>query len=346
MSFSRCGSGAARLVRLSLNSRRQRPLCRQLLRLSLCLIIVGSPATGRAAELVERRLVAMGTVLNLRVEGQDRAAALDASEAAALEVARVEELLSTWKTGGPLDRLNHSQPNEPVEVGAEVAGLLREVLTWSSRTDGAFDPTVAPLVSAWDLRGKGRVPSGGEVAGVLARVGRDKISVDVARGRALRRRSDTGVDEGAWGKGYALDRAAAAIEKAGGVPVVVDLGGQILARGRTTVAIADPRERGHVLGSVAICDASVSTSGNSERSVTAQGLRVGHLLDPHTGFPAFDFGSATAVAPSAFVADVLSTAFFVLGPEKGLALSERLRREGLANEALFLVVSGEHVTAL
>jgi FAD:protein FMN transferase len=305
----------------------------------------GFPPATRAAEVVERRLVAMGTNLNLRVAGPDRAAALEASEAAAQEVARIERLLSTWKTGGALDRLNHSPPNQPIEVGREVAGLLSEVLAWSSRTEGAFDPTVAPLVRAWDLRGAGRVPPPGEIARAMASVGPSNISVDSARS-AARRHPDAGVDEGAWGKGYALDRAAAAIERAGSVPLLVDLGGQILARGRITVAVADPRERALAAGSVAISDASISTSGNSERSRTADGLRIGHLLDPHTGYPAFDFGSATAIAPSALVADVLSTAFFVLGPQRGLALSESLRRQGYPNEVLFLVVSEERITAL
>ena len=75
------------------------------------------------------------------------------------------------------------------------------------------------------------------------------------------------------------------------------------------------------------------------------GRRIGHLLDPHTGEPAPDFGSVTVVAPTGLVADVLSTAFFVLGPEKGLALSETLRRQGVEQEVLFLVVRGDHLEA-
>jgi thiamine biosynthesis lipoprotein len=74
--------------------------------------------------------------------------------------------------------------------------------------------------------------------------------------------------------------------------------------------------------------------------VNAGGVRIGHLLDPRTGRPAPDFGSATAVAESGLVADILSTAFFVIGPREGLALSRKLNREGFANEALFLVAEG------
>jgi FAD:protein FMN transferase len=317
------------------------------LRLSLCLTMTfgAGPCFVRAAETVERRLVAMGTVLNLRVSGKDRAAALDASEAAVAEITRIERLLSTWMRGGPLDRLNQSRSGEPVPVGVEVASLLSEVEAWSLRTGRSFDPTVAPLIRAWDLRGSGRVPARPEIERALEAVGPDRIFVDTIRGEATRRHPNAGVDEGAWGKGYALDRAAAAAERAGGAEVLVDLGGQILARACATVDVADPRDRNRRAGSIAIGNQSISTSGNSERGRTAEGVRIGHLLDPHTGSPAPDFGSATAIAPSAFVADILSTAFFVLGPERGLGLSEGLRRQGFANEALFLVVFGDRLEA-
>src|SRR5262249_34076488 len=148
--------------------------------------------------------------------------------------------------------------------------LLAEVESWSARTGGSFDPTVAPLVRAWDLRGSGRVPTRHEIARALEAVGSDRIAVDAVRGGATRRHPGAGIDEGAWGKGYALDRAAAAAENAGGAGVFVDLGGQILARGGVTVVIADPRDRGRSVGSVSIFDRSISTSGNSERGRTAR----------------------------------------------------------------------------
>ena len=88
---------------------------------------------------------------------------------------------------------------------------------------------------------------------------------------------------------------------------------------------------------LSLADTSVSTSGNSERGRRVGGRRIGHLLDPRSGRPARDFGSVTVIAPSALAADILSTAFFVLGPEEGLALSARLRREGVVQEVLYLV---------
>ena len=123
---------------------------------------------------------------------------------------------------------------------------------------------------------------------------------------------------------------------------VLDVGGQILAFGEETITdAADPRDRALSVGRLRLQNASASTSGNSERGVTVNGRRIGHLLDPHTGSPAPDFGSVTLVASSGLTADVLSTAFFVLGPEKGLALSERLRGSGVVHETLFFSESEE-----
>src|SRR6476659_1631278 len=130
----------------------------KLLRLSLCLSLIGAAAPEAPAQVTERRLSAMGTVFAVRIEGVDRPRALSASEAAAEEVARVEDLLSTWKPGGALDRLNRAPAGREVEVGGEVASLLRALEGWTSRTRGAFDPTVLPLIFAWDLRGPGRIP--------------------------------------------------------------------------------------------------------------------------------------------------------------------------------------------
>jgi thiamine biosynthesis lipoprotein len=318
-----------------------------MLRLSLCLS-GGAPVPPAAAGAarVERRLASMGTVLAVSVAGADRAAALAASETAVREIGRVEDRITTWRPGGPLDRLNGAKPEEAVALGPEVAALLGAVFDWSEATAGAFDPTVLPLVRAWDLRGGGRVPDAETLGRALAATGRKQFRLDAATGRARRLSAAAGIDEGAWGKGYALDSAVSALRRAGVRDAILDLGGQVSAIGRAGVAVADPRERGRAVLLLVIADESVSTSGNSERGKVVEGRRIGHLLDPRTGYPAPDFGSATVVAPSGLTADILSTAFFVLGPEAGLALSESLRRQGFENRALFLVVEGGRVKTI
>jgi thiamine biosynthesis lipoprotein len=304
-----------------------------------------------ARELVERRLASMGTFLDVAVVAANRETGLAASERVVAEARRVEDLLTTWRDS-PLSRLNAAAPGEEVAVGPELAALLAEMLRWSARTDEAFDPTVAPLMRAWDLRGAGRVPDRSELAAAVAATGPGRFRVSPELGTAARLHPAAGIDEGAWGKGYALDRIAERLAEAGVGDALIDLGGQTLALGRDPsgasgasgkawrIGIAHPRERQRPVATLSVSNLSASTSANSERGRTAGGHPIGHELDPHTGEPAFDFGSATVLAPSALVADVLSTAFFVLGPEKGLALSESLRREGVAQEVLFLIDRG------
>jgi thiamine biosynthesis lipoprotein len=301
---------------------------------------------------VERRVASMGTTVDVAVRAADREKGLAASEAALRELSRVEDLLTTWRTGGELDRVNRAAPGVPVPAGAELLELLETVFTWIGRTEGAFDPTVAPLIRAWDLRGRGRVPSPGELSRARAACGAARFRLDGAAGTVVRLDANAGVDEGAWGKGYGLDRAARALAAAGVSDAILDLGGQVLALGSDadgkawSVPVADPRDRSKTVATLRVSNASAATSGDSERSVLAGGRRIGHLLDPRTGEPAPDFGSVTVVAPSGLVADVLSTALFVAGPDRGLALSEELRREGIANEVLFLVVRGDTLEAL
>lgn len=300
---------------------------------------------------VERRVESMGTTLDLVVRMKDRQQALEASEAALTEVQRVEALLTTWKPGGELARIDAAPAGKPVAVSAELVETLAAVFAWVPRTDGAFDPTVLPLVNAWGLRGKGRIPTASELAAAKAAVGVGHFRIDVP-GRTVTRLSNAaGIDEGAWGKGYGLDRAAKSLEKAGVRSALLDLGGQVFAVGSDTaekpwrVPVADPRDRDRTVLELGLTDRSASTSGDSERFREVGGRRIGHLLDPHTGEPAPDFGSVTVVAPTGLVADVLSTAFFVLGPERGLALSETLRQQGVEQETLFLVVRGDHLEA-
>ena len=283
----------------------------------------------------------MGTSLEITVSGPERGAALEASEAAVREIARVEDALTTWRPGGAIAALNAAPPRRFVSIEPEIASALSAAFDWSRRTGGAFDPTVLPLVKAWGLRENGHVPSGAELAKAREATGTRNFRIDARGARVKRRSASAGIDEGAWGKGYALDRAIAALRAAGVESASVDLGGQVSAIGLASIAIADPRDRLHKVTTIEIADSSVSTSGNSERGITAGGRRIGHLLDPRSGRPAEDFGSVTVVAPAGFTADVLSTAFFVLGPEKGLELSDRLRQRGFENEALFLILTTE-----
>ncbi len=309
-------------------------------------------AAAPAHETVERRVEVMGTTLDIVVQMPRREDALATSEAVLVEIRRVESLLTTWKSGGELWRVDGATPGQPVQISPELSKLLAFDFDWIGRTRGAFDPTVLPLIRAWDLRGKGRIPTATELADARRATGANHFRIDVAGATATRLSADAGIDEGAWGKGYGLEQAGRSLVGAGVEGAVLDLGGQVLTVGDDgermpwRVPVAHPRKRSRTVAELGLSNLSASTSGNSERGRDVAGRRIGHILDPRTGRPAADFGSVTVVAPSALIADILSTAFFVLGPDEGLALSAELRRQGVANEVLFLIERGEALDAL
>lgn len=277
------------------------------------------------------------TVTLWGVEGGEARAAADAAfaalEAVDREMARVP--------GTPLWDLNEAGGGV---VSAPLAEVLDASLAWARRTGGAFDPTVAPLLDLWGLWDLGKrggtpvpPPTTGDLEHSLARVGWERLVWDPSA-----RRLDLGggaLDLGGIAKGYAIDRAVAALRDRGARDFLVNAGGDLYvagAKGRAPwrVGIQHPREAGEFLRVVAPAEGALVTSGDYERAYVweAEGERerIHHILDPRTGRPAQGCRSATVWAAQAMAADALATAVFVLGPEAGLALLEsELGAEGL-----------------
>jgi len=237
-----------------------------------------------AEEAVERQLLAMGTVLAVRVEAPDRATALAASEAAVRAIGRVEARLTSRGGTSELARLSAGpvgawRPLSP-ELAADLA-LAERCRAW---TRGGFDLTLgAP----------------------------EALELDGARARAL---SPIALDAGGIGKGIGLDAGLAAATEAGATVVTLDLGGQIATAGATIeVDLAHPAQRGLAVTTITLEDGSVATSG--------QGVQPGHIVDPRGPGAVPPWGSVTVVAPSAAQADCLATGLFVLGPQRAADLA-------------------------
>jgi thiamine biosynthesis lipoprotein len=306
------------------------------------------PAT-LAAATVERQVSAMGTKLAVRVDRLERAQGVALSETAIEAVEEADRLLSTWRADSEFARFNAAPPGGVVDFSPSTGAALDLALDCWQESDGAFDPTVAPLVEAWGLRHGGRLPTPEEIA-------RARAALDAGAllsGRGERRRIQPGgvrVEEGGFGKGAALDLA---LERVGalspGAGLELDFGGQVAWSGASepvVARIADPRHRERDVLELTIAEprGSLSTSGNSERGIFVEGVRVGHLLDPRNGRPAADFGSATVFDSSATRADCRSTALYVLGPERGRRWLEAADAAG--REAVLLVVENGALRAL
>lgn len=290
---------------------------------------VEAPTGAGHTVVLERTAWAMGTRVDLVVEAASRDAAAAAAEGALREVERLEALLSTWDAGSPMSRLNRAPVGAELPVAGELAALLAEAETWARRTGRAFEPAVGSLVDAWDLRGVGRRPSAEALAAARAASGPAGVAVDPERRTVRRRDPRAWIDTGAFGKGAALRAAVRALEERGVRRALVDLGGQVaVVGGGWTLDVAHPARRHEAVMRLEAADASVATSGASERGVHANGRRVGHLLDPRRGTPVPPWGSVTVVAADPVAADALATALFVLGPDEALAWA-RYRDEGV-----------------
>ena len=285
----------------------------------------GTPAAAQPGVWVERELGTMGTWLLVRAHAPDRAAAAAAAEAAIAAVEATDRLLSTWRRDTPLARLNAAGPETGSPGDPALLRLLREVRALTDSTGGAFDPTVGALVDAWDLRGAGAVPDTARIAGAVRASGWRHFPDDGAAGRT---EAAAWIDSGAFGKGAALRAARDAIVRAGADAAFVNLGGQVLAVGGTdggawSVPVADPQVRSATVTTLRVTDASVATTGQSERALVVGADTVGHVLDPCTGRPAPAWGSVSVVDADPLRADVLATALFVLGPTDGWTWAER-----------------------
>ncbi len=291
---------------------------------------------------VERTVSLMGTTARVRVEGRSRAAAIRASEAAVDAMRDAEALLSTWRDDTELARVNAAPVGTRVTPSPALASLLAEAERWARRTHRAFEPAVGTLVDAWDLRGDGRAPAPDALQAALEAVGPAGLEVDPEGGTVVRRHAAAWLDAGGFGKGAALRTAARRLRKLGVCRAVLDLGGQLHVLGPEPleVAVAHPAHRHEPVARLRVADASVATSGQSQRRVIIDGAAYGHVLDPRTGRPVPPWGSVTVVHHDPVAADVLATALFVLGPGEALRTAD-----ALDVAALLLVVEGDGLAA-
>ena len=281
----------------------------------------------------------MGTTLQVGAEAGSRYEAIQAIETAFQAVRAADSLLSTWRDDSEIARVNQAPPGRAVSLSADLSAALLEAARWCRTTGGAFDPAVGALVDAWQLRGSGRVPSPAELAQSRAAAGIDRFVFSNGGRSVTRTHASAWIDTGAFAKGVALREAATALRRAGISRARLNFGGQVLVLGSDSlgadwlIPVAHPSHRDRPVRWLHLDDASVSTSSQSERFVTAGARSIGHILDPRTGEPVPAWGSVSVIAKDAVVADVVSTALLVLGPDEGFDWAQRQQEIGV----LFLV---------
>jgi thiamine biosynthesis lipoprotein len=284
----------------------------------------------------------MGSELRLTAWTADEAAAQSAFDAVFEEFDRLDALMSVWRAGSDVLRMNAAAGERAVAVSADVRDALRTARQISEWTGGKFDVTFGALADVWkfDHDQDNTIPDGDAIHRRLPLIDYRQLEIDEDAGTVFVTRKGMRVHLGGIGKGYAVEHAVTTMRRAGLRDFMIQAGGDLYVGGRNDgrpwrLGINDPRgPAGRSFATIELTDGTFSTSGDYARSFVKDGVRYHHLLDPATGQPARGCRSVTIVADSPLVADGLSTGVFILGPVEGMALIERLPQvEGVIVDA-------------
>jgi len=289
-------------------------------------------AAGPPARVHARSVKAMGTEAKFTAWIDDKDHAERAFDEAYKELQRLEVLMTDWERPGqpPSDvvRINKAAGKAAVKVSNETLAVIEESLDMSRRSEGAFDITYAAMRGLWkfDEDMEQKIPPDAEIARRRKLINYRDVIVNRAAGTVKLRRPGMKLGLGGIAKGYAVDRCATVMRHNGLSDFMIQAGGDLFVSGQKgaanwMVGVRDPRGSAtSIIAKMPIKDSAFSTAGDYERSFILDGKRYHHIIDPKTGYPATASRGVTILAPSAFLADALDDAVFILGPEKGLAL--------------------------
>ncbi len=241
-------------------------------------------------------------------------------------VSAIEGWLSIYRDSSELSTVNRVAGQTDVHVRRELFELLKKAFEIHLRTDGAFDMATGSLTRLWrTCRRENRIPLQAEIDVALQHAGLKHLEFHPESQSVAFRQLGIVLDPGAIGKGYALDEARDWLQKRAHGPSSFLLHGghsSLIGQGEHNghpgwpVGIGNPLFTEKRLGTLLLCDQAMATSGSNIQFFRHEGKRYGHILDPRTGWPVDGMLSVTVLAPSAALADALSTAFFVMGVEK------------------------------
>ncbi len=313
--------------------------------IALCLILFLTSCTNQEEKYKESRTL-MDTFCTITVAADSREKAKEAIDAGFSEIKKLDTLLNYFSDESEISAINRAAGIRPVRVSDETLEIIKKTVEISEATGGAFDPTIAPVIKHWkfskDPSGYS-IPSGKVIEEALQLVDYKKIRIDTKASEIYLEEKGMELDLGGIAKGYAADRAVNAIRakgvKAALVAVAGDIRGYCLDPDKKgwKVGIQDPRPEREsdrpwedIFATLYLKESAISTSGDYQRFFLKNGQRYHHILDPETGFPAKSgLISVTVIAPEGYLADSLSTAIFVLGPEQGMRVLDSLGIDGI-----------------
>lgn len=294
---------------------------------------------GRQERIFRKSLILMDTLTTITVVADSEKKAESGIDAAFLEIKKLEKLISFWDPESEISSVNKNAGVLPVKVSPQTLDLIQYALYISEKTDGAFDPTIGPVIRQWDFK-KQKKPAPAKLGEALKLVNYREMKIDGKNSTAYLAKKGMSFDTGGIAKGYAADLAEKVLKSKGIKAGLIAIAGDIKGFGRKPdgkgwiVAIRNPRESkgNELLAKIELLDEAISTSGDYERYFFEDGKRFHHILNPETGYPARGIQSVSIVAPKGVSTDGFSTGIFIMGPEKGTKKMKELGLDGIIVE--------------
>lgn len=276
-----------------------------------------------------------GTTWNLTYVDAPEGVTREAVQTTVLEAfSVVDDSMNNYRSDSTISRLNASDAMQVLEVDWDFALVFNTALDVHIATDGAYDPSVSPLVDAWGFGPNGRLTDRPSIAAIEALqpiIGLEEFAWDLTTRTFVKKHDESELDFSSIAKGYAVDIATDALLDLGLKNFMLEVGGEVQARGlsprgdRWRLAIENPAPgiSGGVYTATSVTDVGVATSGDYRNFFEADGIRYSHLIDPRTSLPIkHELVSVTVVHPSTMIADAWATALMIVGTDEALKLAD------------------------
>ena len=272
----------------------------------------------------------MGGRFDITIVGKDSLSAMQNIDEIITEITRIENLISDWKPTSQISEVNRNAGIKPIKVDPEVFELTKRALHFSKITNGAFDISFAAMDRIWKFDGSmTKMPSEETIKKSVEKVGYKNIILDSIQSTIFLKLKGMKIGFGALGEGYATDKCRAMMLSKGIQAGIINGTGDMSTWGKQpngkpwNIAITNPFHTNKILGTIALRDGAITTSGSYEKFVVFNEKRYSHIINPATGYPATGLCSVTITGPNAETANGLSTSIMVLGKKEGINLIKK-----------------------
>ncbi|MGY8695832.1 MAG: FAD:protein FMN transferase [Verrucomicrobiia bacterium] len=270
----------------------------------------------------------MGTSYTLHYWGTSNKSAQSLTTEIKILLDQFENQLSNWRPDSWINKFNQTPTGETISVPIYAYEVLELCLELAKRSDGAFDPTISPLIELWGFgtRRDEIVPDKSAIQAAMQMTGYKKLLLDRENQTILKTQDGIQLNCSAVAKGYAVDLVARFLQENGIQNFLINIGGEVTAKGTKIdgsvwqVGIAKPRpdgRQGKPEQTISLENRSLATSGHSQRAFVIDEKRTSHILDARTGYPvSTNIASITVLAPNCALADGLATIALILSKEE------------------------------